>query len=183
MTIDLAARGERVGVGHVIGAVEHARVCAVAGHAVALEIAEVLGERRGAKARAPMACDSRLDHDTTGRGAEGQPCSDRATTPEPGPAPPSACAKAWPGVPRAAGGADNLVDEALGPTTPLATIPDPARPQAELVVPAGHRPALDPTDGRLATKSLIKCREGKVLPAPVGRAAGRCSRCKSLISL
>ena len=86
-------------------------------------------------------------------------------------------------MPRAAGGADNLVDEALGPTTPLATIPDPAGSQAELVVPAGHRPALDPTDGRLATKLLIKLREGEILPAPLGRAAGRCARCKSLMCL
>ena len=46
MSVILAALGECLRIGALRGGVEHPRILAVAGHALALEIGDVLGERR-----------------------------------------------------------------------------------------------------------------------------------------
>jgi hypothetical protein len=54
--------------------------------------------------------------------------------------------------PRAPGGADDLVDEALGPTASRAAVTDPPGAQTKLVVAGGHTLACGIMDRWLATK-------------------------------
>ena len=67
--------------------IEHPRVLAIARHAFALEVSDVLGQRRRTEARALMAHDARFHHHAPG--VRSQPDRDRrpATAAEPGPAP------------------------------------------------------------------------------------------------
>ena len=66
-------------VGRIRSGVEHPRIGAVAGHAVALQIRHVLGQRRGAKMRALVANDTCLHHHAPGVRAE--PDRDRGPAP------------------------------------------------------------------------------------------------------
>jgi len=63
-----AARGERIAIGGVAARIEHARVAAVTGHALALEIGDMTRQRRGAKPRALLADDARHHGDAPGAG-------------------------------------------------------------------------------------------------------------------
>ena len=132
-----------IGKSGIIGAVglgiEHARLLAVARHALALQIGDMRRHRRGAEGAALMARDPRLHHDATaGReqpvAAEGKPA-----------APESRAAKAGrlagaglrSGMARLLRGAQHLVDEALGLAGAGAA--DAARPNAEILAGAAHR--------------------------------------------
>ena len=70
MAVILAALGEGAFIRRIGGGVEHARVLAVARHALALQVRDMLWERRGAEARALMADDARLHHHAPGVGTQ-----------------------------------------------------------------------------------------------------------------
>ena len=75
MAVILAAFGEGAFIRRVGGRVEHPRVLAVACHALALEVGDVLGQRRRAEARALVAHDARFHHHAAG--VRSQPDRDR----------------------------------------------------------------------------------------------------------
>ena len=74
MPVLFAPFGESLRVGVVGGCVEHPGICAVAGHSVALQVGDMLRERRGTKSAASVAHDPGHDDDApAGRsGGQGQ---------------------------------------------------------------------------------------------------------------
>ena len=65
MPIFLASFSEGAFIGDVRSRIEHTGVCAIAGDAIPLQIADVFGERCRAESIAPMPDDARLDHHST----------------------------------------------------------------------------------------------------------------------
>src|SRR5579883_1327155 len=96
----LAAFGEGAFVGFVAGRIEHPRRFTVFGDAVALEIGDVLGQRRRAKPRALVAHDARLRHDSAGVRAKPDRNRGAAAAAEAGAAPALAGPKAVADMPR-----------------------------------------------------------------------------------
>lgn len=136
----LRARGETSVIGAVAVGIEHHGLFTVARDAVALEIREVSIERRRPKGPALVAGDPRLDDDAARRAekpraAEGDPSAPEARTAIAGRL--AARTAAGADMPRALGGAQDLVDEALGFRHPRRT--DAAWPDPEVAVAVAHR--------------------------------------------
>ena len=72
MPVLFAPFGESLRVGVVGGCVEHPRVRAVAGHAVALQVGDMLRERRGTESAATVAHDPGHDDDAPAGRTGGQ---------------------------------------------------------------------------------------------------------------
>ena len=139
MAVLLAPLSEGLRIGVVGSRIEHTRISAVAGDALAFEVGDVLGERRRAKTAAAVAHDPGHDDDAPalragGQGqrrpssaAEGRAASSIAALPE-GPA----------SVARLLRGPHDLAREGLwSPNAPVA-VTDAAGTRVEVVVPRRH---------------------------------------------
>ena len=134
-----AALGEGALIGGVRVRIEHARLLPVAGDAVALQVAHVLGQRGRAETRALMAHHARLDHDAPGGRAL---CQGQRHTPASaegrsllGAAEP---AEIPAGVTRLLRGPHHLADEAGRSLAAAVAVLDAAGPNPQFVVTNGH---------------------------------------------
>ena len=139
MPVLFAPFGESLRVGVVGGGVEHPGVRAVAGDAVALEVGDMLRERRRTKAAAAVAHDPGHDDDApAGRsGGQGQR---RPPSPAEGRAArgPAASPERLASVARLLRGPHHLADEALRSLGALVAVTDAAGARIEVIVPRGH---------------------------------------------
>ena len=140
VAIILAALGEGAFIGRVGGGVEHARVLAVACHALALQVGDVLGQRRRTEARALMAHDARLHHHAPG--VRAQPDRDRraAAAAEPRAAAALARSEAVADMPGLLRGPHHLADEGLRALAAAVAVLDAPGPDAQVVVARRHGP-------------------------------------------
>jgi len=135
MAVVGAARGEARAIGLIGPGIEEAPPLPIAADAVALEIAQMGAQGRGAKALTEMAHDAGGDDDAAGRREETRAAETVLPAPE-------ACARrGWLAARRAEmagflGGAQHLVDKALGPRR--AGIAGLAGADAEIAVALGH---------------------------------------------
>jgi hypothetical protein len=139
MAVLLAPFDESLCVRVVGSRVEHTRISAVAGDALAFEVGDVLGERCRTKTATALAHDSSHDDDapawrTRGEGqrrppppAEGRAASGPAALPERG-----ASVARLPHRPH------DLAGEAFRPPGSLVSVTDTARARPEVVVAVGH---------------------------------------------
>src|SRR5665213_4467094 len=125
--------------------VEHPRVCAVAGDALAFEIGDVPGQRSCPKQRATMTDNPRLDDHPPRRRAQTPGERSAAASAEAGAAACPARAEAASALSRLPRGPLDLSDEAT-----RVAVPNPSRPDAKIIVATGHRgpaPVKIPADG------------------------------------
>ncbi|MDZ4374963.1 MAG: hypothetical protein U1C74_26585 [Phenylobacterium sp.] len=153
MPIGFAPIGEGAPVHIFALGVEQPSGGAVTAGSVALQVAEVGGERRGAKPAAAMTRDASLDEDPASGTAQRRPRAGEAAAPE-GRTPAARSGEARAGMAGALGGAHHLSDEALGLAPGRAAVPDPSRPDMKIAVALAHAP-IPPTMALLAAKGLI----------------------------
>ena len=139
MPVLFAPFGESLRVGVVGGCVEHPGICAVAGHSVALEVGDMLRERRRTKSAATVAHDPGHDDDApAGRsGGQGQrrpPSAAEGRTSGGAAASPERLAS----VARFLRGPHHLANEALRSLGALVAVMDAAGARIEVIVPRGH---------------------------------------------
>ena len=139
MPVLLAPFGESLRVGVVGGGVEHPGVRAVAGHSLALEVGDMLRERRGTKSGAAVAHDPGHDDDApAGRaGGQGQrrPPSAAEGRTSGGAA---ASLERLASMARFLRGPHHLADEALRSLGALVAVMDAAGARIEVIVPRRH---------------------------------------------
>src|SRR6185437_7822420 len=153
VAVVLAAFREAALVGVIAGRIEHPRRCSVTGDAVALEIGDVLGQRRRAEPRALVTDDARFGHDAPR--VRAQPDRDRGAAPtaEARPAPALAGPEAVADVPRLLRGPHHLADEGLRTLAAAVAMLDAPRPDAQVVVPCRH--------GRNPGRVAVRRRSGR----------------------
>ena len=139
MPVLFAPFGESLRVGVVGGRVEHPGVRAVAGDAVALEVGDMLRERRRTKSAATVAHDPGHDDDApAGRsGGQGQrrpPSAAEGRTA----GSPAASPERLASVARFLRGPHHLANEALRSLGALVAVTDAAGARIEVIVPRGH---------------------------------------------
>ena len=139
MPVLFAPFGESLRVGVVGGCVEHPGVCAVAGHSVALQVGDMLRERRRTKSAAAVAHDPGHDDDApAGRsGGQGQrrpPSAAEGRTS----CSPAASPERLASVARFLRGPHHLANEALRSLGALVAVMDAAGARIEVIVPRGH---------------------------------------------
>ena len=139
MAVVLATLGERPGVGVVGPGVEHPGVRAVAGDAFALEIGDMLRQRRRAELRSLMADDPRHDDDAPTAGPGRQRQGGASAAPERrapcGAAAPAERVAAMAGLLR---GPHHLANEGLRTLGALVAVADAAGPDMQVVVARRH---------------------------------------------
>ncbi len=139
MPVVLASLGEGQIIGAISPGVEHDAFISVAAHALALEVADMAGQRRRAIRLALMAGDARLDDDAALRGEDTGAAEDVAATPEGrvAEAPASFARQRSTGhMAGALRGGEHLIDVALCPRRARRT--DAARLDAEVAVALAH---------------------------------------------
>ena len=139
MPVLFAPFGESFRVGVVGGCVEHPGICAVTGHSVALQVGDMLRERRGTKSTATVAHDPGDDDDApAGRsGGQGQrrpPSAAEGRTA----CSPAASPERLASVARFLRGPHHLANEALRSLGALVAVMDAAGARIEVIVPHGH---------------------------------------------
>ena len=139
MPVLFAPFGESFRVGVVRGSVEHPGICAVAGHSVALQVGDMLRERRGTKSSATVAHDpGHYDDAPAGRsGGKGQrrpPSAAEGRTA----CSPAASPERLASVARFLRGPHHLSNEALRSLGALVALMDAAGARIEVIVPGGH---------------------------------------------
>jgi hypothetical protein len=107
--------------------------------ALALQIGDMAGQRRGAIARAGLADDPRLDHHPPPRALRGATTAKAASGAATGAAASAAASKAKPSVTGRLDGPSHLPEEAPGSARPIGA--DAAWPQQEIVVELAHERA------------------------------------------
>lgn len=129
----------------------------------------MLGKRRRSELRSALLHHPRLDyHPALGR-TQGQRRRCGSPSAEPGRAAPSAATEPRAGKPGLTRGARDLADEALRPAAAAPCVPDPTRPDPQVVVAGGHAPAPVPAGGWLASKSLLQTGICQYAPAGLGK--------------
>src|ERR1700682_5514464 len=139
MPVILASLGGGMFVGGIGMRIEHRGPRAVAGDPFALQIGDVLGERRRTEARPLMTDDARLHHHPTRSSAQRQgerraPASAEARAAGAGLATP----KAFADMAGPLCGPHNLAHEALRTLHALVAVPDAAGPNMDVVVVRAH---------------------------------------------
>ncbi|MEN3176916.1 hypothetical protein ABDK75_13050 [Gluconobacter sp. OJA] len=117
----------------------------VAGHALASEIGDVAGERRGAEARALLTDDARLDHDPTGIAAQPHGQGRASAAPETGAATASPALRSEPGAGMTGPlrGTHDLANEGFRACALIAML-DAAGPDSQAVIACCHGPLSAP---------------------------------------
>ena len=148
MAIVLAALGEGALIRRVGGGVEHARVIAVARHPLALEISDVLRERRRAEAGALVAHNARLHRNAPGVRAQADRDRRTPAASKTRSAATLARAEAVADMPGLLRGPHHLADESLRALAAVVALLDAPWPDAQIVVARRHGPKPQCVSGR-----------------------------------
>ena len=138
MAVILAALGEGAFIRRVGARIEHPRVLAVARHTLALEVGDVLGQRRRAEPRALVTYDARFHHHAAGVRSESNRDRRAPAAAEARPAAALARAEAVADVARLLRGPHHLADEGLRALAATVAVLNASGPNPQVVVAGRH---------------------------------------------